>query len=374
MKSLNSYLRRAWDDLSSDEGWWRVILVLGLLNCVPLVGQVFMLGYIAEWAKEASWGMKGGLSHDSGDISRRVKYGFMVLGVLIIWIAPILIVAELLRFIPIMGDVLCFLVELLALFVSAIASAAALRSIIYERMMPGLQFGRVLKMARRDAGGLFQAFAICLLNLVLLVAALFVVLLPAIPFVASVVFSTPELILGSDLIIVVLLGMLTIVVALVVWVAGAVVSTLIFALYGRALGYWMEQFEPRLWKSPADKMPFEIQMEEEKKAKAEAKAKAKAEKRARKTEEAKDKADTQQLDAKDPAEPDNDTSPAESNDETNPVEPDVVMDTAADGQLVTAAPADEPQPQNDVDQAVVTASAEEPEPQNDVDNDVTEVD
>lgn len=281
MKSLNSYLRRAWSDLSSDEGWWRVILVLGLLNCVPLVGQVFMLGYVYDWAKEAAWGMKGGPSHDSGDIGRRGKYGLMVLGVLIVWTAPIIIVAELLRFVPVMGGVLCFLVELICVFVSVIASAAALRSIIYERMMPGLQIGRVLKMARRDPGGLWQAFAISLLNVVLLIAALFLLLLPAGPFAASIVSSTPEQLLGSNLIIIVLLGMFTVVVALVVWVAGSVLSTLINALYARALGYWMEQFEPRKWKSPADPMPFEIQMEKEKKEKAEAKARAKAEKRAK---------------------------------------------------------------------------------------------
>ena len=258
-----------------------MILVLGLLNCVPLVGQVFMLGYVCDWAKEAAWGMKGGPSHDSGDIGRRGKYGLMVLGVLFVWTAPIIIVAELLRFVPIVGGVLCFLVDLLCIIVSVVASAAALRSIIYERMMPGLQFGRVLGMARRDPGGLWQAFAISLLNVVLLIAALFLLLLPAGPFAASIVSSTPEQLLGSNLIIIVLLGMFTIVVALVVWVSGSVLSTLINALYARALGYWMEQFEPRKWRSPADPMPFEIQMEKEKKEKAEAKARAKAEKKAK---------------------------------------------------------------------------------------------
>lgn len=304
MKSLNSYLRRAWGDLSSDEGWWRVILVLGLLNCVPLVGQVFMFGYVFDWAKEAAWGMKGGPSHDSGDIGRRGKYGLMVLAVLFIWTAPVVVVAELLRLVPVMGGVLCFLVELLAVLVSVIASAAALRSIIYERMMPGLQFGRVLNMARRDPGGLCQAFAISLLNIVLLVAALFVVLLPAVPFVASIVFSTPEQILGSSLIVVVLLGMLTIVVSLVVWVAGAVISTLIYALYARALGYWMEQFEPRKWRSPADPMPFEIKMAEEKKAKAQAKAEAKAQKRAQKKNNSDDQEVAQQASENEASEPD----------------------------------------------------------------------
>ena len=365
MKSLNSYLRRAWEDLSSDEGWWRVILVLGLLNCVPLVGQVIMLGYIADWAKEAAWGMKGGLSHESGDIGRRVKYGLMVLGILIIWIAPIIIVAELLRLVPVAGGVLCFLVELLALLVSVVASAAALRSIIYERMMPGLQFGRVLKMARRDPGGLWQALAICLLNVVLLVAALFVVLLPSVPFVASIVSSTPQQLLGSNLVTVVLLGMLTVVVALVVWVTGAIVSTLIFALYARALGYWMEQFEPRLWKSPANPMPFEIKMAEEKKAKAAAKAQAKAQKKARKAKKPEEQADAQRpLDASPAGQ--NEDAGAESDDQsevkTAAETPDAPVETLEAAAGAPEAPKETPE-----------VPAETSEPQADEHDDVVNV-
>lgn len=276
MKSLNSYLKNAWGDLSSDEGWWRVILVLGLLNCVPLVGPVFVCGYLYDWAKEAAWGMRSGMSHAVGDIARRGKYGVMAIAVVLIWVAPILIVAQLLRLVPVVGQVLCFLVELLAVLVTVLASAAALRSIIYERMAPGLQVSRVFKMARKDTSGLFQAFAIGLLYVVLLVAVLFILLLPAVPFVGVIMSSSPEAILGASLPFIVMLGMLTIVVAVIVWVASSVCATLIFALYARALGYWIEQFEPAKWRSPTEPMPFEIEQAEKKKAKAEEKARAKA--------------------------------------------------------------------------------------------------
>lgn len=276
MKSLNSYLKNAWADLSSDEGWWRVILVLGLLNCVPLVGQVFVCGYLFDWAKEAAWGMRSGVSHSVGDIGRRGKYGLMVFGVIFIWVAPIFIVAQLMRLIPVVGQVLCFLVELVAIATAVLASAGALRSIIYERVAPGLQFARVAKMARRDIGGLMQAFAIALLYVVLLVAVLFILLLPAVPFVGTIMSSTPEAILGANLPLIVMLGMLTIVVAVVVWAASSVCATLIFALYARALGYWIEQFEPSKWRSPTDPMPFELEMAAQKKARAEEKARAKA--------------------------------------------------------------------------------------------------
>lgn len=281
-KSLNSYLKDAWTDLSSDETWWRAILVLGLLNCVPLVGTVFSCGYLYDWAKEAAWGMRSSISHAVGDIGRRGKYGLMVFGVVIIWVAPVLIVAQLMRFIPVVGQVLCFLVEILAIIVAVLAAAAALRSIIYERVAPGLQVGRVLGMVRRDPNGLGQAFAIALLYVVLLVAVLFVLLLPAVPFVGAIMASSPEAILGANLPIIVMLGMLTVVVAIVVWVSSSICAILIFALFVRALGYWMAQFEPAKWRSPADPMPFEIELAAQKKAKAEEKARAKAEKKAKK--------------------------------------------------------------------------------------------
>jgi hypothetical protein len=265
MKSLNSYLKRAWSDLTADDSWWKVIFAFGLLNCVPIVGQVFLCGYLSDWAKEAAWGMRTGLPHQLGDIGRRGKYGLITVGVLLIWTVPVFAVAQLLRLVPVAGDFLCFIFELLIIVVGGIAGAAAIRSIIYERVMPGLQIGRILKMVMRDPGGLAQVFAIILLDLVLLVAALFVVFLPTIPFINVIASSTTTSILGTDLALVVGLGMLTIVVALVVWVTGAVVSALISALYIRSLGYWMEQFEPAKWKSPADPMPFET---EEAKAKA----------------------------------------------------------------------------------------------------------
>ena len=289
---------------------------MGMINCVPLVGQVFMIGYLYDWAKEASWGMKTSLPLDVGDIGRRGKYGLMVFGVTLVWIVPVVIISLLLRLVPVVGDVLSFLMDLFSVFVWVIASAAALRSIIYERMMPGFQFGRVLKMARRDTSGLWQSLAIALLNVVLVVAALFVLLLPTVPFVVSIMSSSPTAILGADFPVIVMLGMLTIVVSLVVWVAGAVVSALIFALYARAIGYWMEQFEPAKWRSPAEPMPFEVEMEAEKKAKAEAKAAAKAKKKAAKK--------------KVPEKPAEENASAEQQAGEQPVEPMSAADEAAD--------------------------------------------
>lgn len=276
MKTLNSYMDNAWDDLVEDEDWWKAVLALGLMNCVPLIGQIIMFGYLFDWAKELAWGMKTKLSRKLSDIGRCVKYGFLALWVIILWVVPVVIAGLLLGFIPYAGSIICFLVEVFALFVGMLSAVGAFRSIIYERVMPGLQIKRVLHMFRKDPGGLFQVFAVILLVFPLVVLALFIVLLPVIPFMSLISGLTPTTLLGSDLVPLVFWGMIIIVIALVVWIAGALVSAFISTLYIRSLGYWMQQFDPPAWKTPKAPMPFEIEMADEKKAKKTEKADAKA--------------------------------------------------------------------------------------------------
>lgn len=292
MKTLNSYMDEAWEDLANDEGWWKAVLALGLMNCVPIIGQIVMFGYLFDWAKEATWGMKTPLSRKLSDIGRCVKFGFLALWVMIIWIAPVVIAGLLLGLIPYAGSIICFLVEVFAIFVGMLSAVAAFRSIIYERVMPGLQVKRVLNMFRKDPSGLFQVFAIILLVFPLLIAALFIILLPIIPFMSLVSGLTPTTLLGTDLVPLAFWGMIIIVVALVVWIAGALVSAFISTLYIRSLGYWMQQFDPSAWRSPSAPMPFEIEMKEQKEAEHKEKADAKAAlKEERKAAKAKKKAE-----------------------------------------------------------------------------------
>ncbi|MEI3376928.1 MAG: DUF4013 domain-containing protein [Coriobacteriales bacterium] len=279
MKTLNTYMDRAWNDLATDDDWWKATLVLGLMNCVPIIGQIIMFGYLFDWAKEAAWGMHTPLSRKLGDLGRCARYGFLALWVMLIWVAPVVIIGLLLGLVPVVGSILRFLVELFAVFVAALAAAGAFRSVIYERVLPGLQVKRVFMMFRRDPGGFGQAFCVILLVIPLLAAALFIVLLPTIPFINVIASVATTAVLGTDLVPLALLGVITIVVALIVWIAGALVSAFISALYMRSLGYWMEQFRPDTWRSPSAPMPFEVEMAAEKEARREAKAAAKAAKK-----------------------------------------------------------------------------------------------
>lgn len=282
MKTLNTYMDHAWEDLAQDDEWWKATLVLGLMNCVPLIGQIIMYGYLYDWAKEVSWGMKTPLSRKLGDLGRCTKYGFLALWIILIWVVPVVVVGLLLGLIPVAGPIIRFLVEVFAVVVGAVSAVAAFRGIIYERVLPGLQVRRVWHMVKKDPGGLAQSFCILLLVIPLLAAALFIMLLPTIPFISTISTISASTVLGTDLVPLVLLGMITVVVGLVIWIAGALVSAFISALYIRSLGYWMQQFAPATWKSPAAPMPFEVEEAAAKEAKREARRAAKATKRAAK--------------------------------------------------------------------------------------------
>ena len=112
-------------------------------------------------------------------------------------------------------------------------------------------------------------------------------LLPTIPFIGVIASMSMTSVLGNDLVPLALLGVVTIVVALMVWIAGAIVSAFISALYMRSLGYWMEQFKPDTWRSPSAPMQFEVEMAAEKEARREAKAAAKKSRRTKNTKDEK---------------------------------------------------------------------------------------
>lgn len=257
MEKEPGYLARAWEDLTSDDNWWQVLLVLGLVNCVPIVGQVITMGYLYDWAKEAAWGMHRPLPREVGDVKRRAKYGLIWLAITLVWTVPVWIVGRLLGMIPGIGPVLHFLCVLVLIVAYVVSAAAVLRGLIYERVLPGLQIDRMLKMASKDVPGLARVFCIGLMTFLVAIVALILVLIPAAPFIASIVNLGTITAIGIDVIPVLVLGILTVVVSLFVWLAATVCATVVLALFTRAMGFWIGQFEPDKWGAPHDPMPFE---------------------------------------------------------------------------------------------------------------------
>lgn len=257
MDRASGYLARAWEDLTSDEKWWQVVLVLGLVNCVPIIGQIVTMGYLYDWAKEGAWGMRRPLPREIGDVKRRLKYGLIWLAITLVWTVPVWVVGRLLGAIPGVGPFLHFLCVLLLVVAYVVSAAAVLRGLIYERVLPGLQVDRMLKMAAKDVPGLARVFCIGLINFLVTVVALILIMIPAAPFAASIMGYDVTSGFGVQMIPVLVLGILTVIVSLFVWLAATVCATVVLALFTRAMGYWVGQFEPDKWGSPHDRMPFE---------------------------------------------------------------------------------------------------------------------
>lgn len=258
MDKTAGYAKRAWSDLTSDKRWWKVVLALGLLNCLPIIGQVMTAGYLYDWAKEGAWNMKRPLPHELGGIARRCKYGLYWLVCAVVWGLPCYVVGLLVALIPVVGGVLQVVCNVVCIIALVLSSVGALRSAIYERAYPGLQVIKVARMAEHDLVGLCRAFCILFMAIAVLVIALLLILIPALPLANMIETSGDDLLHGTGLIALIALGLTCVVVGLIVWIAATVCITLIVALYVRCIGYWTAQFEPASWGAPGDPMPFEV--------------------------------------------------------------------------------------------------------------------
>lgn len=51
------YFRTCYDDIKSSKGWFGKICLLGLIEFIPIFGQMTVYGYCWEWAHKAAWGV-----------------------------------------------------------------------------------------------------------------------------------------------------------------------------------------------------------------------------------------------------------------------------------------------------------------------------
>ena len=48
MEKTTGYLGRAWRDLTSEQGWWQPVVILALVNLIPIVGPLIVVGYMLD--------------------------------------------------------------------------------------------------------------------------------------------------------------------------------------------------------------------------------------------------------------------------------------------------------------------------------------
>lgn len=270
MEKRTGYLSSAWHELTSEQGWWHPVLILGLVSLIPIVGMIFVAGYLLNWAREGAWGMTRGIAHEVGDLGKRGKWGLYAIVISFVWILPFALVGALLDLIPVVGWLLGLLLEIGAIIAGVIASAACVYAVIYDKLGAGFQFKRLVNMARRDAGGLARCFCIGLLPLLVGVIAAGLVSLVALPFVAGTAALTgmgaltgASFVHGlstvsiEPLLGIFGLGLFGMLLITVITVVAQMVSVVLQALLYRAYGYWVGQFKPAEWGGYKEPMPFE---------------------------------------------------------------------------------------------------------------------
>ena len=250
-----NYLKRAIDDLTREDGWWKPLLLLGLVACIPIVGPIVAVGYQLDWGKEAAWGMDRGLPRKVGSIGRRLRYGLIALVVYLVWLLPIIIVDALLSLIPGIGMLLHVICVIAALVLVAVATVAVLRGLVYERIEPGLHFVRVFKMAAHDTKHLAWAFAATVVEWIVSQVFSGLLGLAYAPVAALVEHSAATSVYSVG--IVVSTSLLSTLLAVAIYCVGLILTMGINAVAIRIYGCWLAQFEPGKWGTPKDEMPFE---------------------------------------------------------------------------------------------------------------------
>lgn len=261
MEKTTGYLSRAWRDLTSDKGWWQPVAILTLVGLIPIVGSLIVLGYLLDWGREAAWGMSRSLPRTVGSVGKRLKWGFFAFVILLCWVIPLSIVGGLFSIIPLIGWLIAIAAEVCCLVAATIGCAACIRMTIYDRIKGGLQFSRILKMARLDPSGLACCFGISLLSAVPAIIGSILIMIGVLPAVGLIGLagSEPSGMLSSGVAVAAGLGATAIggLFAAVVAVAIQFFSVTAQSLAYRSFGYWVGQFQPAKWGGIEEPMPFE---------------------------------------------------------------------------------------------------------------------
>ncbi len=258
MNKTTHYLRRSWQALQNDTHWIRTIVLMALASLVPIVGPIFVAGYCYMWAKEAAWGMEKPLPSNLDGMGDRGKYGLYAAVIEIVWLVLFWILQAICENITWLWTI----ISILMLFVSVLSNVAILRALIYDRLRPGFQVIRILRMAAQDVGGLARCFGIALIGACAVIVGMLLVYLVADFGIAGMLVEDASII-DSAFSSVSSMGMFTItlffssIVIVALFLAMAFAVTLFSALSIRAYGYWVGQFEPQNWGGPDAPMPFE---------------------------------------------------------------------------------------------------------------------
>lgn len=296
------YWKTCSKDITSSEGWFKKILLLGLVSFVPVFGQMTLQGYAYEWAHKAAWGVAGPMPKKiyGRANSPLLRWGWFAFAIgfiislipaVIVCISSFMVDAGLGISIWAMydpsyyyhgavgaGSGIMLVIGVILMIVGFVASFAAyvltwvccMRMTAYNKFGAGMQLGKAFKMIKHDFGGIMRIFGMYLLTALIIVVivtvimciVMFVVLFGA---VALGVASTSGFHAMSESHAA---GMIIVMVLMVLLLAFPFILACVYIelvmlawqtlLVTRAVGYWTAQFDIAHWGRMEDPMPFEV--------------------------------------------------------------------------------------------------------------------
>ncbi|WP_080802658.1 DUF4013 domain-containing protein [Arabiibacter massiliensis] len=281
----SGYFAAAWHDIKGSPGWLGKLVILALVSLIPIFGWIVVYGYLFGWARDIAWDAHSPLparifGNEDGKLYSRGFFALLITTIclLIPW-ALEMVWGMLTGFGTFWSDhgygmsmlglatPVFSLLIMAAIFLATLFSwVGAMRTSIYGRLAPGLQFGRIWAMMRHDFQGLLRILGMAVLLAVGagLVAWLLVMVLVFVGLVVGMIVTGGNLDVGGSHsgagVWMMAMSVMGIVFSLVA-VYGAFMTALsvfVLAMVARALGYWTRQFGVPSWRGQDDPMPFEL--------------------------------------------------------------------------------------------------------------------
>lgn len=287
------YFRTSYGDIKGSKGWFGKICLLGLIEFIPVFGQMTVYGYAWEWAHKAAWGVDTPMPKKiySRPGSKMLRWGWfaLVIAFLIALIPGIVmsigswfssmgmetgIYTATGRYMVVspgnfgfaaLGWVVNVIGIVLAVFACVISWVGTIRMTMYDRLGTGLQIGKIWAMIKQDFGGIMRIFGMVILFEIIggIIIGIIVAIILALVLGATL---TPLILMASsggypDSAIVgylVTLVMTMLPLLLLISYVWFVYSVFVQLLLARAVGYWTRQFNVAAWGTKDDPLPFEV--------------------------------------------------------------------------------------------------------------------
>lgn len=265
------YFSRSWAMLTSEKGWIKPLLVMAVATLVPVAGALGVSGYAVEWARLTAWGSDTAPKRRDVHVGELIASGWRAFRASALWLLAwfVVIAGVYALFTAIMGraglTIAQFLVLVGAFFYMMVVNVAVMRSAIYSEAMAALNPSRVFELVGRDPKGLFKIALIPFVGSLIVGAAVFVMVLVILMFIAGDLMTLVFLAAGSSAsrmganfnMTSFMLGIFlkTIGPALIFGYITSVISAGISLLTLNSVGLWLRQFNVAAWGGPDDPLP-----------------------------------------------------------------------------------------------------------------------